>query len=128
MQKIFLGGITKLAFKQLKDYITTFQKFSYPKQGYQLCLDITHSNDFGTWSLWTKRPLGNLNPVVSEPKGFYTQAPNIQILKKKIWLLFEALKATEPLTGSTKITIRTDVLILYWTKLTPEEVMGIHMD
>ena len=102
------GASQKQAFKLPKEYILTFQQLSYLKKDDQIRLDLTYCNDYGTWALWTKSSQDKL----FKPPGFWTKhfpyaSSKYSNLEKLIWLLFEALKATEPLTGNTPIIIRS---------------------
>ena len=43
-------------------------------------------------------------------------------------LLSEALKTTEPLTGNAPIMIRSQIPVLAWAKLCPEEASGVTLN
>lgn len=47
---------------------------------------------------------------------------------KHIWLTYEALRYTEPITGDSLIIIGCRLPVLRWVKMTPEELAGIEID
>ena len=68
-----------------------------------------------------------------KPAGFWTKrspylSSKYSNLEKLAWLLFEALKATEPLTGNTLITIGSQIPVVAWARLSPEEVAGVTLN
>lgn len=61
-------------------------------------------------------------PQETAAKGWITQI--VLTCRKIVWLLFEALTATEPLSVNTPITILPKIPVLGWTKMCPE-VAGV---